>query len=67
MFEDDENHMKSEKKIHQITFKVGESLFTTLSTLANRKDQALSELVRSIVEDHIYGVSKRLEMANRKQ
>lgn len=66
MFEDDEDHMKSGKKIYAITVKVDENLFQTLSHLANKRDQKLSDMVRTVMEDHVFGVSKRLQKEERK-
>lgn len=50
----------SEKKIHEITLRVGDTTFILLSELANQQDRSLGEFVRYVIEEHLLGSARSL-------
>lgn len=50
----------AEKRIAEVTVRLEESLKRDLQDLAMHQDRTLSEVIRVVLEDHLYGLKRRL-------
>lgn len=45
----------SEKRIHEIKIRIGDTLMADLASMANRDDRSLSDFIFTLLKRHAYG------------